>query len=40
MHWSVGIVTLKNRMVSPVVQTFISMRGVAKPMIKAGAAAG
>ena len=32
----VGIVTLKNRMVSPVVQTFIScIREVARPMTKA-----
>ena len=34
--WPVGIVTLKNRMVSPVVQTFIScIREVARPMTKA-----
>ena len=34
--WSVGIVTLKNRMVSPVVQTFIGcVRDVARPLAKA-----
>jgi DNA-binding transcriptional LysR family regulator len=36
--WRVGIVTLKNRTVSPVVQTFLDcVREVAKPMAKANA---
>ncbi len=36
-RWPVGIVTLKNRMVSPVVQTFLDcVRAIAKPMAKAG----
>jgi DNA-binding transcriptional LysR family regulator len=39
--WPVGIVTLKNRTVSPVVQTFINcIREVAKPMVKAAGSAG
>jgi DNA-binding transcriptional LysR family regulator len=34
--WPIGIVTLKNRTVSPVVQTFLDcVREVAKPMLKA-----
>src|SRR5262249_9150316 len=36
--WPVWIVTLKNRTVSPVVQTFLNcVREVAKPMAKVGA---
>ena len=34
--WFVGVVTLKNRMVSPVVQNFIGcVRDVARPLVKA-----
>jgi DNA-binding transcriptional LysR family regulator len=33
--WPIGIVTLKNRTVSPVVQTFLDyVREVARPMAK------
>ena len=39
--WPVAIITLKSRMISPVVQTFMNcVREAAKPMVKIGASFG